>query len=559
MYWRPIGILKSSVCIGLSLCVGRAEGEVSAERLLHSRDEPENWLTYSGTYDGWRYSTLKQIDITNVRQLMLKWAFQTGERLQATPLVADGIMYVSLPNNGAVALDAQTGRPLWRYARSLPDDIPTCCGRVNRGLALSGNKAYMATLDGHLVALDSKTGSVIFDVEIDDYRKGHTFNLAPLVVKNKVLVGPSGGEYGIRGYLDALDTETGRRHWRFYTIPGPGEPNHETWEGESWIHGGAATWLTGSYDPQLNLIYWTTSNPGPANLGDHREGDNLYSCSVVALDADTGQLKWHFQFTPHDVHDWDANQIPVLVDLNIGGRQRKLLVDANRNGFFYVLDRTTGQFLFAKPYGHQTWAKEIGADGRPVTLPGTKPTPQGVDVCPGLFGVTNWMSPSYSPQTGLFYVTTREQCGKYFASDEPFHEGRYWFGGHTVASENAWGALRALDPETGQLRWEFRHASPPMAGVLSTAGNLVLSGDMEGNFMAFDGSKGQNLWHVQTGAAIVASPMTYSVKGKQYVAIASHGALFVFALSEVPSEPRRPVAESEAVQKKNKLIQSSGK
>jgi len=523
------------LCI-LSLGVVWAEGNVSPDRLVHSRSEPENWLTYSGTYDGWRYSTLTEIDVNNVHELVLQWAFQTGstERFQATPLVADGIMYVALPNNGAVALDAQTGRSLWHYARTLPSDIPTCCGHVSRGVALSGNKVYMATLDGHLIALDSKTGNLVFDREIDDYRKGYSFNLAPLVVKNNVLIGPSGAEFGIRGYVDAFDTETGRRNWRFYTIPARGEPNHQTWEGDSWIHGGAATWLTGSYDPELNLVYWTTSNPGPANFGEHREGDNLYSCSVVALDADTGQLKWHFQFTPHDLHDWDANQIPVLVDLDIGGRRRKLLLDANRNGFFYVLDRTTGQFLFAKPYGHQTWAREIGADGRPVELPGSRPTAEGVDVCPGLFGVTNWMSPSYSPQTELFYVAAREECGRYFSSDQAFENGHYWFGGHTTAREDAWGALRALDPRTGQLRWEFRYASPPMAGVLSTAGALVFSADMEGNFMAFDARSGQNLWHVQTGAAIVASPMTYSVNGKQFVAIASQSALFVFGLSGGP-------------------------
>ena len=369
--------------------------QVSSQRLLDAAREPEQWLTYSGNYNGQRFSPLDQITRDNVSRLALQWVFQTGVRgdHETTPLVVDGVMYITTPQNHAYALDLRTGRPLWHYERTLPKDLSICCGPQNRGFAALGDKVFLATLDAHLVALDSKTGNIIWDVGTAEADQGYSFTLAPLAVKDKIIVGVAGGEYGVRGFIDAYDAATGKRAWRFYTIPGPGEPGSETWQGESWKTGGAPAWVTGSYDPALNLIYWGTGNPGPQMYGGNRAGDNLYSDSLVALDADTGKLKWHYQFTPHDVHDWDATQVPVLIDTTIGGKPRKLVVTANRNGFFYVLDRTNGKFILAKPYTQVTWAKEIGADGRPVVLPNSEPTAEGNRVCPGGIGGTNWMSP----------------------------------------------------------------------------------------------------------------------------------------------------------------------
>jgi alcohol dehydrogenase (cytochrome c) len=515
------------------LFVDITRAQITFERLLKARQEPQNWLTYSGDYAGWRYSTLEQIDTRNVGRLSVQWVYQSraANKFEVTPLVVDGIMYLSEIGNAAAALDARTGRTLWRYQRELPEKVLHCCGPVNRGLAALGDKLFMATLDAHVIALDGKTGQVMWDVEAADFRKGYGFTLAPLVVKDKVIVGVSGGEFGIRGFIDAYEADTGQRAWRFYTIPGPGEPGHESWSGDSWKTGSAPAWVTGSYDPELNLIYWGVGNPGPDIYGDGRTGDNLYSNCVVALEADTGKLKWHFQFTPHDLHDWDATLIPVLLDLNFRGRPRKLLVQANRNGFYYVLDRTDGQFLLAKQFAHQTWAKAIGPDGRPVVLPGTDPTPEGTYVCPSIDGATNWMSPSYSPQTGLFYVAAREECQTYFSEPQPYEEGRLFWGGtlRNDPDEKDRGALRALDPLTGEMKWEFKHYSAPWAGVLSTAGGLVFSGDMEGYLMAFDAWTGKPLWHFQTGSAVIASPMTYAVDGVQYVVIPAGAALFAFA------------------------------
>ena len=510
--------------------------QVSYERLLKAAQEPHNWFTYSGDYSGRRYSLLKQIHTGNVEHLAVQWVFQTGATglFQATPLVIDGIVYLTGQDNRAYALDARTGRPIWRYQRTLPQNLPLCCGPVNRGLAALGDKVFMATLDAHVMALDAKTGNVVWDVESVDYRKGYIFTSAPLVVKDKVIVGVSGGEYGTRGFIDAYEAETGKRAWRFYTIPAPGEPGNETWAGDSWKTGGAPAWLTGSYDPELNLIYWGVGNPGPDFYGGERKGDNLYSDSVVALDVDTGKLKWHFQFTPHDLHDWDAVQIPVLLDLEYQGRPRKLLAWANRNGFFYLLDRTDGKFLFGKPFIQVTWAKEIGPDGRPVRLPNGDPTPEGTYICPGPAGGTNWMSPSFHPQTGYFYVTAREECAIYFTSPQKFREGRWFFGSafQSKPDDESWGALRAIDPLTGDIKWEFKHHSPSWGGTLATAGGLVFAGDQDGYLIAFDAKTGKHLWHLQTGFPVRAAPMTYALDGKQYVVIAAGSALFAVALPD---------------------------
>jgi alcohol dehydrogenase (cytochrome c) len=513
-----------------------AWGQVTYERLLKAADEPHNWFTYSGDYSGRRYNLLKQIHTGNVEQLAVHWVFQTRtpDKFEATPLVIDGIMYLSAPEGHAYALDAGTGRLIWSYQYKLPDKMPLCCGLPNRGLAALGDKVFLATLDAHVVALDSKTGDVVWDVAADDYRKGYSFTSAPLVVKDKVVVGVSGGEYGIRGFIDAYDAETGKRAWRFYTIPGPGEPGNETWAGDSWKTGGAPAWLTGSYDPELNLIYWGIGNPGAVLYGGDRKGDNLYSDSVVALDADTGKLRWYYQFTPHDLHDWDAAQIPVLLDMEYQGRPRKLLAFANRNGFFYLLDRTDGKFLLGKPFIHVTWANEIGPDGRPVLLPNGDPTEEGTYICPGPAGGTNWMSPSFHPQTGYLYVPTHEECQTYFSSPQKYQPGQMFFGStfQTKPGEKGWGAVRAIDPLTGEIKWEFKHHSPPWAGTLATAGGLVLTGDHEGYLLAFDAKSGKHLWHLQTGSPVVAAPMTYALDDKQYVVIPSGGALFALALPD---------------------------
>jgi len=511
--------------------------QVTYEKLLKNAQDAGQWLTYSGNYSGWRYSPLKQITTANVDRLAVQWVLQTGipGKFETTPLVIGGVMYVTAPNDHAYALDARTGRTIWSYTYPLPDGVRPCCGRVNRGFAALGDKLFMGTLDDHLVALDAKTGNVVWDVASEDYLRGHSFTMAPLVVKDKVIVGVSGGEFGVRGFIEAYYAETGKRAWRFYTIPDPKEPGSETWKGNSWTTGGAPAWVTGTYDPDLNLIYWGIGNPGPDAYGEERLGDNLYSDSVVALDPDTGQIKWHYQFTPHDVHDWDSTQVPVLVDGEWEGRPRKLLVLANRNGFFYVLDRANGKFLLGKPFARVTWAKqEIGPDGRPSVVPGSEPSAEGTYVCPGISGGTNWMSPSYSPDTGLFYVSAREQCDKFYEAPQPFIEGQtFWgSGGQRSPGEKDWGAVRAIDPRTGAIKWEFKHYSAPWAGTLATAGGLVFSGDMEGNFIALDAKTGKALWHLQTGAPIIAAPMSFSLDGKQYVAIASGASLFTFALPE---------------------------
>jgi alcohol dehydrogenase (cytochrome c) len=465
--------------------------------------------------------------------------FQTGVRgpHETTPLVIDGIMYLTTRQNHAYAVDVRTGRPLWHYERSLPKELSLCCGPQNRGLAAFGDRVFMGTLDAHMVALDAKTGRVRWDVPAADADKGYSFTGAPLVVKDKVIVGVAGGEYGVRGFIDAYDVQTGARAWRFFTVPAEGEPGNDTWTGDSWKRGGAPAWVTGSFDPELNTLYWGTGNPGPQVYGATRMGDNLYSDSLVALDPDTGKLKWHFQFTPHDVHDWDSTHVPVLIDEPVDGRPRKLVAVANRNGFFYLLDRTNGAFLFAKAYTQVTWAKEIGPDGRPVLLPQIEPTADGTRVCPSGTGGTNWHSPSYSPRTHLFYVFSKEQCDIFMADknlEPPYRPGRPFIGSAFFAlpDEKDEGTVRAIDPTTGAIRWAFKLFSGAWAGVLSTAGGLVFSGDGQGNFVALDALTGHDLWHILLGAPIQTAAVSYALEGRQYVTISAGEALFTFALPE---------------------------
>jgi alcohol dehydrogenase (cytochrome c) len=509
--------------------------QVPYQRILRSADQPENWLTYSGDYQSHRYSTLDQITRSNVDRLKVAWMYQikTHHKVETSPLVFDGIMYISEPPSDVTAIDLRTGRPIWRYRRSVPA-VPVCCGQVNRGVAALDDQLFIGTLDSHLVALDMRTGRVRWDVQVADYKTANSITLAPLAVKDKVIIGIAGAEYGIRGFLDAYDVKTGKRVWRFWTVPGPGEPGNETWSGDSWKHGGAPTWITGSYDPEMNLLYWGTGNPGPDYAGDIRKGDNLYSDCLIALHADTGQLKWYFQFTPHDVHDIDANEIPVLVDAEFRGKARKLVLFGNRNGFYYILDRLTGEFLHAKQFATQTWAKGLDERGRPIPNPATFPSPEGATVYPDDDGAANWYSPSYNPQTGLFYQNVREKGATYYLTEAPYILGRQYLGAsrRSLSGVEPWGALRALDALSGEMTWEFRLPTPPWSGILSTAGGLVFSGDMEGNFFALDAGDGKPLWRLQTGGAISAGPITYMNEGKQYVAIAAGSAIVVFCLAQ---------------------------
>ena len=508
---------------------------VTYQDLLNGFKNPSSWLTYSGDYSGQRHSPLKQITPENAGRLSAQWTFQTettarGRGFETTPLVVDGVMYVTGPNGFAWALDARSGRPFWRYRRELPNNLTYgASAPVNRGFGILGDRLFLTTLDAHLVALDTKTGNVLWDIELADYKAGHSATMAPLVVKDKVIVGISGGDYPTRGFLDAYDPANGKRIWRFYTVPGPGEPGSETWPAspELLARGGGATWVTGSYDPELNTLYWGTGNPNPDYYGEDRKGENLYTCSLIALDADTGTLKWHYQFTPHDVHDWDSNHVPVLADLAIGGQRRKVVMVANRNGFFYVLDRITGKVLLGKPFTDTTWARELGPDGHPIVLN------DGSKGClPDNWGGTVFMPPSFDPALGLFFVTARETCATFVPEKQVIAPGRFSLSG-TVRRDldKAYGALRAIDAATGERRWEFKFATPSFAGVLSTASGVVFDGDNEGNFMAFDARTGTNLWHYQTGSPLWGgSPMTYTLDGRQYVVIGSGSSLVAFAL-----------------------------
>jgi len=491
----------------------------------------ETWLTYAGDYFSRRHSPLDQINRKNVESLVPVWVhnIEGARRLEVTPLVYDSIMYVT-DSNAVEALDAQTGRELWRYRA---DHVKEQEG--NRGVALLGDRIYFVTTDAHLVALHRTSGNLIWDHEIASVKQGYFTTMAPLAIKDRILVGVSTGGSGQRGFVAALAAETGAEIWRFWTVPGKGQPGSETWPDEPPQHGGAPTWTTGSYDPDLNLVYWPTGNPWPDFYGGFRRGDNLYSDSVVALDGDTGKLKWYFQFTPHDTHDWDANETPVLVDTLFRGRTRKLLLQANRNGFYYILDRTDGKFLAAKRFVEKlTWATGVGPNGLPMEAPNSDPTPAGNRVCPAVRGATNWMSPSYDPSTGLLYVVVLEQCDLYTSSaKEPVPLSDYHgTGGEQISSEPGQFYLRALNATTGERQWEFRMTGQATmwAGTVSTGGGLVFTGDDDGNLVALDARSGEDLWHFCTGHTLYASPMTFMLHGRQYVTIAAESDIFTFAL-----------------------------
>jgi alcohol dehydrogenase (cytochrome c) len=537
--WTGLFCLLSLVCFG-------QRGPVSAridvnEHDLLAKPVGANWTSYNGDYTGRRYSILSQINRDNVGRLRAQWVFHSrnSQMLEVTPVVINGVMYVTSAND-AYALDARTGRMLWSYTRPITTGlIEDASAHDNRGVAVWHSKVYMETDDAHLLCLDARSGNLIWDVKFGDIKENpaNGATSAPLVVNGKVIVAPAGGDAGVRGRIEAFDAETGKLVWNFWTIPGPGEPNFGTWgNGDIWQHGGAAAWMPGTYDPETNTLFWGTGNPSPDFEGSQRPGDNLYSDCVLALDPDTGKLKWYFQFTPHDLYDFDAVETPVLIEGSYKGENRKLLVEANRNGFLYVLDRTNGKFLGATLFEPSVnWAKGIDAKGRPITT-GVIPTPGGTRVCPGIVGATNWFSPSYNPQTHLFYFMALRDCNIGHATPQPFVKGESYYntGVERIQGEQGKKTFVAFDVESGKIAWLYPQAGRgnSWGGTMSTAGGLVFFGDDADSFEAIDARDGKPLWHFNTGQGMHASPMSYSVDGKQYVAIAAGSDIFTFGLPE---------------------------
>ena len=526
-----------------------AHSILSWNRILNSAKEPSNWLTYWGDLAGTHYSTLPEITSANVKNLQAQWMTpMAGDgQIQATPIVVDGIMYTTGPVGAAnagttqvVALDAKTGKQIWRFDRPQKVRNQYENNRVNRGVSILDNRLFVGTLDAALIALDAHTGKQLWEAQLADTKEGYELTAPPLVVKDKIITGISGGEFGIRGFIEAYDPATGKKLWHFNAIPGPGEFGNDTWLGDSWQHGSGGTWMPGTYDPELNTVYWTVGNPGPNSNGDVRNGDDLFTCSVVALDPDTGQRKWHYQFTPNDTHDWDSTEDTILVDRVWHGQPRKLMLHADRNGVFYVLDRVTGKMLSATPFVRTTWVREWDDNGRPIFLDGWRANAEGVTVYPSLGGGTNFQAPSYSSKTGWYYLVYHDSPGNFSAGPQAYEAGRQYqgrgngggFGGGAPAgaAPNTQGVM-AIDPETGKVQWKFeltQAALPP--GLLATAGNVVFVATTEGSFIALDALSGKLLWRYNTGGALAASPISYAVDGRQYVAISGTGAVFSFAL-----------------------------
>jgi alcohol dehydrogenase (cytochrome c) len=531
----------------LAIAQGRQGGppastDITAQDLLDGLKNPSRWLMYSGDYTGRRHSPLTQITPGNVGRLAAQWTFQVenmvaGRGFEGTPILLDGVMYVTGNNNTAWAVDVRTGKQLWRYRRQLPAGLTYGSANAsNRGFAILGDRLFIGTLDAHLIALERNSGRVLWDTTVDDYKVGYAITQAPLVIGDKIIIGIAGGDLPTRGFIDAYDVKTGARLWRFWTIPGPGEPGSETWSDPAGLaYGGGATWQTGSYDPDLGLLYWGTGNPVPDYYGADRKGDNLYTTSIVALDVNTGKLRWHYQFTPHDTHDWDSNHVPVLADVTIDGRARKAVMVANRNGFFYTLDRETGEFLVGKPFTSTSWAREIGKDGKPVVLNLGVATPGAPAQCvPDYRGGTNFNPPSYDPALQLFFVMARETCAIYTPEKQEMVPARVFMsGGMKKLPEPDFSALRAIDPRTGAIRWEHKFTLSSLAGVMSTASGVVFAGDQDGYFNAFDGRSGKLLWRYRTGAPIHgAAATTFMLDGRQYVVIPSGMTVTAFALPE---------------------------
>jgi alcohol dehydrogenase (cytochrome c) len=494
-----------------------------------------DWPTYNGDPRGNRYTTLTQIDKTTVQRLAPKWvfAFPGAGALQGTPVVVSGIMYVTAANE-CIALDAGTGRMIWQFKR--PRTTGITAGSANRGVGVAGDRLFLETDSAHVLALNRFTGDVLWETVLDDWKKNYAASSAPLPAGDLLIAGVTGGEHGANGFVAALDQETGKEVWRFWTVPKPGAPGSETWQGKDIEHGGAPTWFTGSYDPDLDTVYWPTGNPTKEYNGDHRKGDNLYSDSILALDRKTGTLKWHYQFTPHDLWDWDATETSVLVDTAWQGQPRKLMLHANRNGFFYVFDRVDGKLLLAKQFIKTlTWASGIGSDGRPIKIAGQEPSPEGTKVCPSQDGATNWYSPSFNPVTRLYYIQTFEKCSVYTKRDQGDWESlKTYLGGtqRTASDPKPERILRAIDIQTGAIKWELPQRGPAFSwgGTLSTATGLVIFGEDGGALMAADAVTGKPLWMFQTNQTWKASPMTYLFDGKQYIGVAAGGNIVAFGI-----------------------------
>ncbi|MXZ31837.1 MAG: PQQ-dependent dehydrogenase, methanol/ethanol family [Gammaproteobacteria bacterium] len=537
----------------LALLAAPAYAQISYERILQAEDEPESWLTYNGSYMSQRYSRLTQIDQDNVEDLELRWLLQNQVfgAWQSSPIVADGVMYLTERPNSIMAVDPVTGRVFWKYVHTPADNALVCCGANNRGVAVLDDRVFMGTLDAHLVAVDRINGELLWDVEVGDVNLAYSVTMAPLAVKDKIIVGVGGGEFGIRGYVAAYYAETGELAWKTYTIPAPGEPGHETWEGDDWQYGGAPVWITGSFDSEENLTYWGVGNPGPDWNAAQRPGDNLYSDSVIALDADTGELRWYFQFTPNDGYDYDAVQVPVLADMEWRGEQRKLMLWANRNGYFYVLDRTDGEYLLGSPFVRVNWSSGLDENGRPIPTP----QPEDMPTYPGNQGGTNWYPPSWSPRTELFYFSAWEDYATIYEPEESeYVPGRAFLGGGFEVLTPAPGApgvgigrtnpinnwtdevghasLKALDPRTGEEVWEFEQFDVSESGMLTTATDLLFTGGREGYIHALDAVSGELLWKQNLGGQIVMAPITYMIDGVQYLSFISGHVLATFALRD---------------------------
>jgi alcohol dehydrogenase (cytochrome c) len=495
-----------------------------------------NWISYNGDYSGRRFSGLAEINERNVGNLRAQWVFhlQDSNGLEVTPVVVNGIMFITSKND-AIALDGRTGRMIWRYSRPITEGlIDDASQHHNRGVAIWHTSVFLETDNAHLLCLDVRSGNLLWDVPYAEGNKNYGATSAPLVVNGKVLVGTSGGDDGVRGFIAAFDAQTGKQAWRFWTIPGPGEFGSSSWPGQAYLRGGGTTWMPGTYDPELNTLYWGTSNPAPDFDGGPRPGDDLYTDCVLALDPETGKLKWHFQFTPHDLFDFDATETPVLLDTVYKGEPRKLLVEANRNGFLYILDRTNGKFLSATQFSQTlNWAKGIDADGRPIRT-NRQPSEEGTEICPGITGATNWYSPSYNPANHLFYFLALEECGTFFLKPERFSEGRTYYatGFRQARGTKGQKLLLAYNLDKGAFEWQYPQTGDgnSSGGTMTTAGGLVFFGDDAESFEAVAANTGAPLWHFTTGQKMHASPMSYAIRDKQYVAIASGSDIFSFAL-----------------------------
>jgi alcohol dehydrogenase (cytochrome c) len=533
--------------------------DVTYERILNARSEPHNWLTYYGAYDGQRYSPLDQINTENVKKLTPAWAFQCGSvglhsgkstySFEASPIVVDGIMFLSGWDGWVWALDARTGSLLWQYRHAIPYDVSLCCGNVNRGVAVAQGKVFVTTLNAHIIALDAETGKKVWDQTYGDVRAGESATVAPLVVKDMVIVGSSGGEFGVRGHADAFKLETGERVWRCYMVPKPGEPGSETWpsDGEAWARGGANCWVTSTFDPDLNLLYFGTGNPCPDFDGGVREGDNLYTDSGVAVDVDSGEIKAHFQYTPHDLWDYDSTMEHILFDLD----GQKLAAHFDKNGFLYILDRTTMDPVRVVPFVDRIDWGEVDEKGN-VTAK-VYPDKEGdpVHFWPGPAGAKEWTHAAYSPKTELLYAPVQDVGATATRRRREFKESiPYWGAGVAVDLEDMAGSVSAFDPRTGQERWRWANDIPMCSSVLATGGDLVFAGEPTGEFNALDARSGELLWQFQCGSGHHSSPCSYSIDGRQYIAVptgwgawtegflpgmlgAGQGSsLFVFALPE---------------------------